>query len=205
MKRRHHKRVSVWLAIMGSILALQSAAQNLGPVAPEKVEKISASLDKSLLPRGASNFAVERRQVVAAPGITFVPVRFDAADKSDDSPIMEGSPRTKFYCGLYQLADGAPAKFLVVFGVGHTELEECTGLKAIGAVTPHASHGDLILVYDAYANREDFPEPVILSWDDAQKQYAVNDELTEFVSTNSKKSYTVFNIRSLLASRSAKP
>jgi hypothetical protein len=191
---------------MGCVVALPSMAQSLSRVAPEKVEKISASLDKRLLPKGASNLEVERSQVVAAPGITFVPVRFQAEDKSegDGPPLMEGTPRKKFYCGMYQLADDAPAKFLLVFGAGHTESEECGGLQAIGAATPHAKQGDLILIYNASTVHDQFPEPVILSWDDSQRRYAVNDDLTKFVNTHCK-SYTVSNIRSLLASRAAKP
>jgi hypothetical protein len=191
---------------MVCVVALQSAAQSLSRVAPEKVEKISSSLDKRLLPEGAGNLEVERSQVVAAPGITFVPVRFQAEDKSngDGPPIMDGPPRKKFYCGMYQLADDAPAKFLLVFGVEHTESEECAGLQAIGAATPRTKHGDLILIYNASTLHDEFPEPVILSWDDSQKQYAVNGDLTQFVNTHCK-SYTVSNIRSLLASRAAKP
>lgn len=205
MNKRRHKYLYVRLAMMGCVVALPSVAQSLGRVAPEKVAKISASLDKSLLPEGASYFEVERSQVVAVPGITFVPVRFQAEEKSDDPPIMDGPPRQKFYCGMYQLADNAPAKFMFVFGVGHTELEECDGLQAIGAATPHAKYGDLILIYHAFTLHEDFPEPVILSWNDAQKQYVVNDDLSQFVRTNRRKSYTISNIRSLLASRAAKP
>jgi hypothetical protein len=207
MNKRHPRTLSGWLAIMVCVAALQSAAQSLSRVAPEKVEKISSSLDKRLLPEGAGNLEVERSQVVAAPGITFVPVRFQAEDKSNDggSPIMEGPPRKKFYCGMYQLVDDAPAKFMLVFGVGHTELEGCDGLQAIGAATPHAKYGDLILIYHAFTVHDQFPEPVILSWNDAQKQYVVNDNLSQFASTNSKKSYTISNIRSLLASRAAKP
>jgi len=206
MNKRRHKSLFVWLAMVGSVVALQLAAQSLGRVAPEKVAKISASLNKSLLTEGAGNLEVERSQVVAAPGITFVPVRFQAEDKSegDGPPVMEGPRRKKFYCGMYQLADDAPAKFLLVFGVGHTELEECGGLQAIGAATPSPKHSDLILIYNAATLHDEFPEPVILSWDDSQKQYVVNDNLTKFVNTHCK-SYTVFNIRSLLASRAAKP
>jgi hypothetical protein len=203
MNRRHRKYLSACLPILGSVVALHSAAQNLSRVPPEKVKQISASLDKSLLPKGANNFEVERNQVVAAPGITFVPVRYQASYKIEGE-VMDGPPPTKFFCGLYQLADGASAKFLVVFGVGKTELEGCDGLKAIGAVTPHASHGDLILIYDAYTLREDFPASVILSWNEAQKQYLVNDYLTDYVG-NSTNGFTILNIRSLLAPLAAKP
>jgi hypothetical protein len=189
--------------MMCCVVVLQSAAQSLSRVPPEKVKQISASLDKSLLPKGASDFEVEQTQVVAAPGITFVPVRFDAEYKISDE-VMANPHATKFFCGLYQLTDGAPAKFLLVFGAGNTELEECTGLKAIGAVTPHASHGDLILIYDAYADREDFPAAVILSWDEAQKQYVINDDLTDYVG-DSTNGFTILNIRSLLAPLAAKP
>lgn len=206
MNKRRHKYLFVGLAMMGCIVALQSAAQSLTRVAPEKVEKISASLDKSLLPKGANYFEVERNQVVAAPGITFVPVRFDAVDKAATLQIPGlSSPRTKFYCGLYQLTDGAPAKFLLAFGVGQTEAEECGGLQAIGAATPHATHGNLILIYSGHTLHDTGPDVVILSWDDAQKQYVVNDDLTEYVGTNLMKRCTIFNIRSLLASRAAKP
>jgi hypothetical protein len=206
MKKRHHKYLFVVLAMMGCVAALQSAAQSLERVSPEKVEKISASLDKSLLPHGGNFFNVERNQVVAAQGITFVPVRFDAVDKAAtlDVPGIS-SPRTKFYCGLYQLAEGAPAKFLLSFGIGQTEAAECEGMKAIGAATPRAAHGDLILIYTGYTLHSTAPTPVILSWDDTQKQYVVNDDLTEYVGTNLTKSCTIFNIRSLLASRAAKP
>jgi len=204
MSRHNHKYWAL-AAIVGSAVALRSHAQSLSRVPPEKVEKISASLDKHLLPDGAGDVKVEQSQIVAAPGITFVPVRFKAEDKSGGSSIIEGQSRKKFFCGMYQLADQEPAKFLLAFGVGQTEAEECGGLQAIGAAEPHAMHGDLILIYSGSTLHDTMREPVILSWDDAQKQYLMNDALTEFVSTNSKKSYTVFNIRSLLASRAAKP
>jgi hypothetical protein len=106
---------------------------------------------------------------------------------------------------LYQLADEVPARFLLVFGAGQTEAEECGGLQAIGTATPHTKHSDLILIYTGSTLHNTMSEPVILSWDDSQKQYVVNDDLTEFVSANSKKTYTIFNIRNLLASRAAKP
>ena len=192
--------------MIGAMAALQSAAQSLRPVAQEKVEKISASLDKKLLPEGASNFEVERKQVVSMPGITFVPVRFDAVDKAATLEVPGiSSPRTKFYCGFYLLAEGASAKFLLSFGIGQTEVEECGGLQAIGAATPHAVHGDLILIYTDHTLHSTGPSPVILSWDDTQKQYVVNDDLTDYVGSNLTKNCTIFNIRSLLASRADKP
>jgi hypothetical protein len=206
MNRRRHKYLPLWLALMGSLLPLQSFAQSLDRVAPEKVDKLSASLDKRLLPDGATGLEVEKSQVVAAPDLTFVPVRFQAADKNAGLQVPGlAAPRTKAYCGLYQVAGDAPAKFQLVFGAGQTETEECGGLAAIGAAAPHAEHGDLILIYNASTLHNSMHEPVILSWADSQKQYVVNDDLTEFVSSNSTKSYTVFSIRSLLASRAAKP
>lgn len=203
MNRRPHRYLSVWLALISGIVTLQLSAQNLDRIPPAQLEKVIASLDKHLLPEGAKSLEVERDQVVAAPGIMFVPVRFEAEDKGATLVIPGEPPRTKFYCGLYQITDGAPAKFLLAFGVGQTEAEECAGLKAIGAAAPHATHGDLILIYSGYTLHDTGRDAVILSWDDVQKQYAVNDDLTEYVSTSNTKSCTIFNIRSLLASRTA--
>jgi hypothetical protein len=204
MNRRNPKYLSACLAIVSSMFALQSAAQSLTRVPPEKVKKISASLDKSLLPKGASDFEVERNQVVAAPGITLVPVHFQAEDMSKDAPMMDGSPPMKSYCGLYQLVDGAPAKFLVS-KVDENELVVCDELKAIGALAPHATHGDLILIYSAHSPNTNLSEPMILSWDDAQKQYVINEDSSNFVREGGDYGYTVSDIRKLLAPRAAKP
>jgi len=190
---------------MGIVLALQSAAQSLSRVPPEKVKQISASLDKSLLPKGASNFEVEQNQVVAASGITFVPVRFQADNKSESSSIVEGQAPQKIYCGLYQLANGAPAKFLLSLGTGQTEVMQCGRLKAIGAVTPHATHGDLILIYDAFTPNANLSEPLILSWDETQKQYVINEDRSNLARENSETGNTIFDIRKLLAQPAAKP
>jgi len=195
--------LSAWLALLGSVVTLPLSAQSLNRVPPETLEKVIASLDKHLLPEGAKSLEVERDQVVAAPGITLVPVRFEAVDKGGGSLVTEEPPPTKFYCGIYQLVEGAPATFLLVLGSGQSEMEECVGLKAIGAAIPHAAHGDLILIYDASTLHEKSREPVILSWESSHKRYVINDDLTEYVGTNSKKSYTVYSIRSLLASRPA--
>jgi hypothetical protein len=205
MNRRRHKYLPACLVMMGCVVALPSAAQSLSRVPPKKVKQISASLDKSLLPKGASNFEVEQGQVVAAPGITFVPVRFQADNKTESSSIIEGQAPQKIYCGLYQIADGAPGKFLLVFGIGQSEVEGCGGLKAIGAAAPHATHGDLILIYNAFTPNTRLSEPVILSWDETQKQYVVNDDLTQFVGEGGDTGYTILNIRNRLAPRAAKP
>lgn len=204
MNRRPRRSISVWwLALMSGAVTLQLGAQTLNRVPSAQLEKVIASLDKHLLPEGAKSLEVERDQVVAAPGVTFLPVRFEAEDKNA-TLVVPGEPsRTKFYCGLYQIKEGVSAKFILTFGAGQTEAEECTGLKAIGAAAPHATHGNLILIYNASTLREELPEPVILSWQDSPKKYVVNDELTSYVGTNSRKSYTIFNIRSVLQSRAA--
>ncbi len=172
--------------------ALITASAQSARLVPESWNYINLQqLDWGLIPTAIAP-TIQHEQVFTLrasgfPDLTISPVTFVA------SP--EASPWSN--CGLYLTPSGQKQTFINLFG--NDDPGHCRGTQSIGLMTEPGPRPRLIIICRVISPRGPTDsEPIVLSWDAANRTYERNERQTDWLYNQGSAVGTVANVRRLL-------
>lgn len=168
--RSRARAVFLYLAagISGYAVA-QNAA--LTPLNPAEIRSLESALDKTLLPKGATDVRIDKQafhvQSASHIELTLIPINFIIAEPG----LVEGIDRTSDECGLYLIEPSGKTRLEMVSE--NNGPVQCTGVKGIGLAHGQGPHAQIILLFNAHTVRRSWSAPYLISWSENDRRYVM--------------------------------
>ncbi|QEE27607.1 hypothetical protein FTW19_06085 [Terriglobus albidus] len=178
-------------------------AQNgaLTPLNAAEIRSVERALDRSLLPKGATDVHLVTSQTfhVQSAGyteLTLVPIRYTISEPG----LVEGIDREHDQCGLYLIEPSSTTRFEKMVEGDEAGPIQCSGIEGVGLARGQGPHAQVILIFNAHTVRRSRSAPYLVSWSENDKHYVV-EALTPPAGVPVSDSLTIAQVRKWMESR----